>query len=38
MLYYNSPEAMRAIQEINHGTEDDRRREFTLRRLRRHTR
>lgn len=38
MLWYNNPEAMRAIQESNHGTEDDRRREYALRRILRHTR
>jgi hypothetical protein len=35
MLWYNNPQAMRAIQEINHGSEDDRRRRHFARVIRR---
>jgi hypothetical protein len=38
MLWYNNPQAMRAIQEVTHGTEDDRRRKYTVRSIIRHTR
>jgi hypothetical protein len=31
MLWYNNPQAMRAIQESAHGTEDDRRRRHNVR-------
>lgn len=31
MLWYNTPQAMRAIQEVTHGSEDDRRRRHSVR-------
>jgi hypothetical protein len=31
MLWYNNPQAMRAIQEVTHGSEDDRRRRHSVR-------
>ncbi len=31
MFWYNNPQAMRAIQEVTHGSEDDRRRRYAIR-------
>ncbi len=38
MLWYNNPQAAKALHESRNGTEDDRRRAYVLRSIIRHTR